>query len=156
VRPAWKRRVGAVAYVAAGITTAITTRPWAVRLTLDGETHDTPLYWMLAGNTRNYGGLMNLTYRAQVDDGLLDIALMRKGGLHLVIDGVLALLGRHERSSNIMYRRAREIVIETPGVPVQLDGDRCLESPLRVEVAPAALTVVVPGRGKSVLFGRHT
>ena len=48
---------------------------------------------MLAGNTRNYGGLMNLTHRAQMDDGLLDVALMRKGGLHLVVDGVLALFG---------------------------------------------------------------
>lgn len=153
VRPAWKRRVGALAYIVAGITTAIGTRPWDVRLTLDGETVETPLYWMLAGNTRNYGGLMNLTHGAQMDDGLLDVALMRKGGLHLVVDGTLALVGQHQRSANILYRRAKEIAIETAEVPVQLDGDRCLGTPLQISVASRALTVVVPRGRKSPLFG---
>lgn len=153
VRPGWKRRIGAGAYVVAGISTAIGTRPWKVRLTLDGEAVETPLYWMLAGNARNYGGLMNLTHRARMDDGLLDVVLMRKGGLHLIVDGALALLGRHERSSNILYRRAKTIDIEPTDVPVQLDGDRCGETPLQIRVAPGALTVIVPRGRKSALFG---
>jgi YegS/Rv2252/BmrU family lipid kinase len=153
VSASWKRRVGALAYIAAGVTTAVRTRPWQVTMLLDDGTLETPLYWMLAGNTRNYGGLLNLTREAKADDGLLDLVLMKRGGLHLVADGIRALLGRHERSPNVLYRRIRELTIETPDVPVQLDGDRCLDSPLHVTVAPAALTVIVAQDKASPLFG---
>lgn len=154
VSPAWKRRVGAVAYIVAGIRTAIGTKPWSVRISIDGEEWETPLYWMLAGNTRNYGGLLNLTHRARMDDGLLDLALMKRGGLHLVADGVRVLVGRHERSGNILYRQVHEISIQTPNVPLQLDGDRCGESPLTVTVAPSALTIITP-RGRNLSLFEH-
>ena len=153
VRPGWKRRVGALAYVIAGIATVIGTKPWRVNLVVDGDAIETPLFWMLAGNTRNYGGLINLTHHAQIDDGLLDLVLMRKGGLHLIADGLRAFVGRHERSSNIVYRRAKEIVIDTGSIPVQLDGDACGETPLRLTVAPGALAVWVPRGRKAALFG---
>jgi YegS/Rv2252/BmrU family lipid kinase len=147
VRPGWKRRVGAIAYIIAGLSTAIRTKPWRVNLVVDGDPIETPLYWMLAGNTRNYGGLLNLTHRARMDDGLLDLALMRRGGLHLIADGLRAFVGRHEQSSNIFYRQAKTIVVEPGEVPVQLDGDACGQSPLRLSVAPRALAVCVP-RGR--------
>ena len=153
VRPGWKRRVGALAYVIAGISTAIGTKPWQVKLVVEGDAVETPLFWMLVGNTRNYGGLINLTHRARMDDGLLDLVLMRKGGLHLITDGVRALVGRHDRSSNITYRRAKDILIETGGVPVQVDGDACNETPLRLSVSPRALAVWVPRGQKAALFG---
>jgi YegS/Rv2252/BmrU family lipid kinase len=156
VRPGWKQRVGALAYVIAGISTAIGTKPWQVELFMDGETLETPLFWMLAGNTRNYGGLINLTHHARMDDGLLDLVLMRKGGLHLIADGLRAFIGRHERSSNIVYRRVREVAIETGDVPVQLDGDVCGETPLRLSVASRALAVWVPRMRKASLFGDPT
>jgi YegS/Rv2252/BmrU family lipid kinase len=152
VSPAWKRRVGALAYIATGVRTALGTKPWDVRLIVDGETIETPLFWMLAGNTRNYGGLMNLACRARMDDGRLDLVLMKKGGLHLVADGVRALFQRHEGSSNIVYRQVTEIAIETADVPVQLDGDDCGATPLRIGITPRGLTVIVPRGRKSALF----
>jgi YegS/Rv2252/BmrU family lipid kinase len=153
VNPWLKRRAGALAYVIAGLTTAVRTRPWDVRLRIDGEEHETPLYWMLAGNTRNYGGLVHITHRARTDDGLTDVALMRRGGLHLLPDGIRVLLRRHERSPNVMYTQAKELVIEAAGLPVQLDGERCMETPLRVTTAAQALTVIVPAGLRSPLFG---
>lgn len=152
VNPWLKRRAGALAYVIAGVTTALRTRPWDVRLRIDGEERETALYWMLAGNTRSYGGLVSITHRARADDGLTDVALMRRGGLHLLPDGIRVLLGRHERSPNIDYSQAKEFLIDTAGLPVQLDGERCMETPLRITTAPGALTVVVPPGLRSPLF----
>lgn len=152
VNPWLKRRAGAMAYILAGIATAIRTRAWATQCRLDGDAIETSLYWMLAGNTRNYGGIVNITKAARIDDGLLDVALMKRGGLHLVTDGVRLLFGRHAGSGNVMYRQVAEAFIETPGIPVQLDGELCLETPLRLGVAPRALTVVVPGNLRSPLF----
>jgi len=178
VNPWLKRRAGALAYILAGIATAIRTRPWPASITMRGAAdvalEDSPwrepprpatgknqrppatsttIFWMLAGNTRNYGGLVDITHRARIDDGLLDAAIMRRGGLHVFPDGIRAFLGRHDRSPNVSYTRASEIAIDTPGIPVQLDGERCMETPLRLTVAPGALNVIVPRGLRSPLFG---
>ena len=150
-----KRRVGALAYIITGFTLILRAKPWHVRMTIDGDASESSLYWMLAGNTRSYGGAAQITHRAVADDGLLDIALMRRGGvLRLIADGVRVLLRRHDRSPNVRYVRARSVDITTPGIPVQLDGESHGATPLRVEVAPLALNVIVPADLRSPLFSR--
>ena len=121
---------------------------------IDGaEAFETPLYWMVIGNTRSYGGFRQITYRAEVDDGKLDVAYMRRGGVfHLLADGARLLLGRHDRSPNIEYIRAESIEIMTPALPTQLDGDPHDETPMRFSISPRALTAIVPAGLKSPLF----
>ena len=152
-----KRRFGAAAYMVAGVRSALGTKPWRVQLTVDGQQRETDLYWMLAGNTRSYGGMVQLTHRALIDDGALDVALMRRGNaLRLLRDGALALFKRHERSPNVGYTRTQSLEISTPGIPIQLDGEACGETPVRIDCAPAALQVIVPRGLRSPLFGRGT
>jgi diacylglycerol kinase family enzyme len=94
-------------------------------------------------------------YRAEADDGLLDAGVMHRGGpWRMVVDGIRVLLKRHERSPNIDYVRARSVAIETPGLPVQLDGELWGATPMRFEVWPQALTVIVPAGLKTPLLGR--
>jgi YegS/Rv2252/BmrU family lipid kinase len=150
-----KRRLGALAYVIAGVGAVFRTKARRTDLTIDGSSEPS-LYWLLAGNTRSYGGIVNITHRAIADDGVLDIALMRRGGvLRVLADGVRVLFGRHERSSNVRYARTRSFEITTPGIPIQLDGEACGETPLRIEVAPLALNVIVPRGPRSPLFSRR-
>jgi len=149
-----KRRLGAFAYIIAGVPAALRTKPWRVRMIVDGAPTDTLLYFMLLGNTRSYGGVTNITYRAQADDGLLDLALMRRGGvLRLLLDGLRVLLRRHDRSPNVTYATVKSVDIETPGVPVQIDGEPFGETPMRFEIAPLALAVIVPRDLDTSLFG---
>jgi YegS/Rv2252/BmrU family lipid kinase len=153
VNPRLKRRIGVLAYIIAGVITAFRTKPWRVTMRIDGAPRDGSLYWMLAGNTRSYGGITDILYRAQADDALLDVAVMHRGGLfHLLVDGVRLLLHRHDRSPNVDYEKARVVEIDTPGIPVQVDGDLAGHTPMRIEVAPAALTVIVPAGLRSPLF----
>jgi diacylglycerol kinase (ATP) len=153
VAPRAKRWTGRVAYVVAGIIAAVRTRPWTVQVRVDGQLRETSLYWMLIGNTRSYGGLTNITYRAVADDGRLDVALMRRGGpFHLVVDGIRLFFGRHDRSPNIDYRHAKTVEILTPGLPVHVDGELAGETPMTFGIAPLALDVIVPASLKSPLF----
>jgi YegS/Rv2252/BmrU family lipid kinase len=162
VNPRLKRRAGALAYILAGITTAVRTKPWDTSIAITpGEEIDapnlamitTPLYWMLAGNTRNYGGLLDITHRARVDDALLDIALMRRGGWRLIPDGIRVLLRRHDRSPNVLYTQSPQVAIDTPGIPVQLDGEYCMDTPLLLTAAPQSLTVILPKGKRGKVFG---
>jgi YegS/Rv2252/BmrU family lipid kinase len=148
----WKRRLGALAYIVAGAAAVLRTKAWPAEVTIDGAAEPS-LYWLLAGNTRSYGGAVSITHRAVADDGVLDVVLMRRGGvLRVIADGVRVLLRRHERSSNVRYAQAHTLTIDAPGIPIQLDGEVCGETPLRIEVAPLALNVIVPAGWRSPLF----
>lgn len=153
VPPRLKRWFGRVAYVLTGTVVAFGTRAEVARVRIDGEPAEAPLYWMLAGNTRSYGGVARITHRALIDDARLDVAIMHRGGVfHFLVDGVRLLFGRHDRSPNVDYRRARSIEIATPGLPVQVDGELAGRTPVTIEVEPLALEVIVPASLASPLF----
>ena len=154
VSGALKRRLGAAAYLLHGLRCAITYRTVPAELSADGEAQPGGLYWLLLGNTRSYAGVLNLTHQAKVDDGRLDLCLLRRGGLlRLAWLAPWVLLGRHHRRAHVFYRQVASLEVRTPGLPVQVDGEYLTETPLRFAVAPRALRVVVPRGPASPLFG---
>ena len=153
VSPRLKRWSGALAYAVPSVLRAFGHRSINADLVVDAEALATPLYWLLLGNTRNYGGVLNLTHQAKADDGLLDICLLQHGGLPRIAWLALwALLKRHQDRAEVVFRTASMIEIRTPGLPVQLDGDYFGETPMTFGVAPNALRVMVPRGQASALF----
>jgi YegS/Rv2252/BmrU family lipid kinase len=140
-----KRLIGPFAYVITGAAAAFRTKDRTARVQIDGTASEMQAHWMLVSNTRSYGGITDIMFRAEADDGLFDVGIMHRGGpWRTLIDGVRVLLKRHEGSANIDYIKAREVAIETAGLAVQLDGDRWGSTPMRFEVWPQSLTVIVP------------
>ncbi len=153
-----KRRFGPISYVAAGVRAMFRARGRVASVRIDGHgtQGETELFWMLVANTRSYGGIADIMFRAEADDGLFDVGLMHRGGARrLITDGVRVLLKRHERSPNIDYVKARLVEIDTPGLPVQLDGELWGVTPMRFEVWPRALTVIVPAGLRTPLLRAH-
>lgn len=149
-----KRHLGATAYVIAALREWLTYRGARATLTFDGETSDRDVLMLVAGNTRVYAGLTQITNEAVADDGLLDACVYQgKGRLDVAIHTILTALRLHRRWKKVLYRRFRELQItwQQP-LPLQLDGDPQTESPTRVTVAPAALWVAVPKGFTSPLF----
>lgn len=151
----WKRRLGAAAYVLFGLRHTLRHRAVTGELMMNGERQRESLYWLVLGNSRNYGGLVNITDRARADDGLLDLALLRRGGL-LRLGWLLPwlLLGRHHRRAEVLYRQVESLELRTPELPVQVDGEYLGETPMHFEVARGALRVIVPRGLHSPLFSR--
>ena len=147
-----KQRLGAASYILHGLRLAFSYRSTPAELALDGDPLASELYWLLLGNTRNYGGVLNITDRALVNDGLLDFCLLRRGGmLRLAWMAIGTVLHRHH--SRVGYRTLTSLDVRTPGLPVEIDGEYLGETPLRFEVAPGALRVIVPRGLTSPLFG---
>ena len=150
-----KRLIGPFAYVAAGVIAVFRSKGRIARVRIDEAGSDVPLYWMLVSNTRSYGGITDIMFRAEADDGLFDVGVMHRGGpRRMILDGIRVLRKRHERSQNIDYVKARSVAIETPGLPVQLDGEFWGTTPMRFEVWPQALTAIVPTGLRTPLLGR--
>ena len=145
-----KRRLGRAWYMAAGVALGLRARPTAARIAVDGVELERELLFLVAGNTRLYGGLVRLTDAALADDGLLDVCVFSGRGLW----GHMRLLARglrgglHRRAGgDIDYVRGAEVRIDAARpLAVQADGELVGETPATLSVVPRALSVLLaPG-----------
>ena len=148
-----KRRLGAPAYVFFGLREAMRFRPETVSLVVDGEAVSADLLWLLAANTRSYGGVINVAREAAADDGLLDVYLFEGRGIRQTFrQGLRVLRGKYE-APDIVRRRAAKIEIDAPGpLDCQVDGEVLEFEPKVIRCAPGALNVVVPAGLRGPLF----
>lgn len=146
VKTAEKRRLGALAYVLRGIEQALNIRGARTRLSLDGRTIKRRVLMTVVGNTQLYGGLVKITHRASIDDGLLDVCVIRGDNFFSAVRHAIAILRRRQsRDPEIEYYRARTIqIIARPRLPVQVDGDAIGQTPMTFQVVPGALRALLP------------
>jgi YegS/Rv2252/BmrU family lipid kinase len=150
-----KRRLGSTAYAVWAVADLPRYRPTPVQVEIDGTLHECDLYWLLAGNTRSYGGIVDITSQAVVDDGLLDAYLFAgQGPVWLAATALRLAVRRPQGGRGVSFQRIRRLELTTPGLPLQADGEYLGESPATISVAPACLDVLLPAGKAARLFSR--
>jgi diacylglycerol kinase (ATP) len=117
-------------------------------LDLDGEVWETSAMLVTIGNIPSYGGGMKVTPGAILDDGLLDIMIVKplsKARFLTVFPRVYT--GSHVDLPFVEIRRAKQVRIDAPGITTYADGERLGPLPQTFEAVPAALRVLVPAAG---------
>lgn len=154
VPPGPKRLLGTASYVLWGLRELARYRPLPAHVRLDaGDERVVDLFWLLLGNTRSYGGVIDITARAVVDDGLLDAYVFAGRGLGWAIaTGLRIALRRQDGARGVWSGRVAELAVTTAGLPLQADGEFFGETPATFGVAAAALDVLVPKGGADHLF----
>lgn len=148
-----KRVSGQLAYMAQAAWLAPRLRPRQTRWTTANGAMEHPLAWMVLSNSRLYGGKVRLTPDAAVDDGQLDvIAFCPEKALDTVRMAAKVIRGARQDRRMLRLREA-SLSIETPGLPVQLDGDRVGETPMTFSADHRALLVSVPSGPLAAIFG---
>lgn len=152
VNPALKRRTGPLAYAVAGLRVGWRDSGFSVDVGLDDDppfrVHGSLL---VAGNTRNYGGVAEITGRASAVDGRLDlVAFLGHGPITNLRLFPRLLLRRHLDWDRAVFRRAARIRLQpAPGELLphfQLDGEFGLPpspDPIELSVQPAAIRMLV-------------
>jgi diacylglycerol kinase (ATP) len=114
----------------------------------DGVNMDLECTSILVQNTPFTGGGLRVAPEAEVDDELLDVVIVDDiGKINLLWNFPRIYKGTHVTNPHFHIFRCRKLEIETdPSLPVTIDGDPHGVSPVHVEVAPAAVAVVVEGR----------
>lgn len=108
----------------------------------DVEVLDGPLVLASVGNGPTYGGGIRICPEATLDDGLLDITLVRPAGrLRLLRLLPRVYRGTHASSPDVVMRRARSVRLDAPALTAYADGDPLGALPVRVDAVPGALTV---------------
>lgn len=142
-----KKRLGPLAYLWAGIGALAGPLP-RIRVCVEGpgQTEELSGQLALVGNGRFYGGRLPVFSSANLQDGLLDLALLPSANVLSLARAALALRsGRLLQLSGILHRQARAFSFHADGpAPFHVEGDNIGFLPARFSIQPAALEVVIP------------
>ncbi|MGW0331480.1 diacylglycerol/lipid kinase family protein [Streptomyces sp. NPDC003011] len=135
---------GTASYYAGGLRAVATWRPVRYRVTVDGEEHPHTGYTVVAANSGCYGSGRVIAPDARLDDGLLDVVLIREAPRRLFFALMNELRsGTHVRRPEVRVLRGREIRVEADrAVPYGADGEVDAVLPVTVKVLPGALRVL--------------
>ena len=117
------------------------------RLVLDGTARDRHADLTLAafGNTRSYGGGMQICPGADHSDGMLDITMVHSASrTKLVRLFPTVFKGTHVDLDRGDWTGRRTIKVESPGINVYADGDYVCPLPAEISAVPGALKIFVP------------
>jgi diacylglycerol kinase (ATP) len=138
---------GAAAYVYAVLRTLAAFQPVNARVTYQDGQYDGPITFAAVGNTGLYGGGMRIAPLASVEDGLLDLCLVKnvsRATLLRVLPQVFS--GGHLAHPQVIYAKTPWVEIDSSEpLEVFADGEFMQRVPVRIEVLPAALEVLVAG-----------
>ncbi|HOF62970.1 MAG TPA: diacylglycerol kinase family protein [Dermatophilaceae bacterium] len=112
-------------------------------VTVDGERIDTTAMLVAVGNGPDFGGGMKVCPDAKVDDGLLDVLILHRvsrGEFLSVFPRVFT--GGHVRHPKVQILRGTRVLLDSPGIRSQADGEDFLPLPITVEAVPGALTIL--------------
>ncbi|MET7600698.1 YegS/Rv2252/BmrU family lipid kinase [Streptomyces sp. NPDC004082] len=135
---------GAASYYAGGLRAVATWRAATYRVTVDGEEHTHRGYTVVAANSPYYGSGRMIAPGARVDDGLLDVVLIREAPRRLFFALMNELsAGTHVRRPQVRVLQGREIRIEADReVPYGADGEVDAVLPVTARVLPGALRML--------------
>lgn len=120
-------------------------QPLPYTLELDGEVRHVEAMLVAVGNGPSFGGGLRITHGASIDDGLLDVVIIKTMSKPDLLRTYPKLFtGGHTRHRQYERHLVRTVTVAAPGIVAYADGERIGALPLTVEVAPQALKVLVP------------
>jgi diacylglycerol kinase (ATP) len=139
----WPR--GNMRYNLAILAELRTFTPLPFRLELDGSPLETEAMLVAVGNGPSFGGGLRIAEGAVLDDGLLDVCVIRPVGKARLVRVFPQLYrGTHVDLPEFERHLVREVRLSCPDVVAYGDGERLGPLPTTVRVRPAALRVLVP------------
>ncbi|HET7209689.1 MAG TPA: hypothetical protein VFI95_24165, partial [Terriglobales bacterium] len=107
-----------------------------------------PTFLAAFANAPQYGGGMRIAPEAKLDDGRLDVCLVKDiNKLKLFSLFPTVYFGRHTTIPQVDYFQATRVRVDTEiPVDVYADGEYVCRTPIEVTVADKAITVIVPDR----------
>lgn len=117
--------------------------PLPYTLQLDDRQVSLEAMLVSVGNGPSFGGGLRITEGAVLDDGLLDVVIIKPISKPDLIRTYPKLFkGTHLHHPQYEHHLVRSVTVAAPGIVSYADGERFGPLPLTVECAPGALTVL--------------
>lgn len=118
-----KTVLGQLAYYIKGIEMLPFLSPQQTKIEYDGEVFEDEIMLFLISNTNSIGGFEKLAPDARLNDGYLDLIILKKVNLaEFIRIATLALRGNHLEDEHVIYKKAKHIIV-TPQNRMQLNID---------------------------------
>ena len=143
--PELKRLFGAAAYTVMGAILAINLHHYRGTLILPGReiTGSGPV--SIVGNGRQTGGGIQVAPRACIDDGLLDVLVVRQISPTALLAAAREFQQLPSDGQYISYWQTPWLEVHPEeAIPVNLDGEPLSFSTVRYEAVPKAISLIVP------------
>jgi diacylglycerol kinase (ATP) len=135
---------GQMRYNIATVAELRTFQPLSYTLDLDGRTVQLQAMLVAVGNGPSFGGGLRITEGAKLDDGMLDVVVIKPmSRINLVRTYPKLFSGTHVTHPKYEHHLVRSVTVASPGITAYADGERFGDLPLTIECAPGALTVYV-------------
>ena len=137
------RWLGHSRYSAAALWNILRRRSRRAQLTLDGRTIEGEFMFVLACNTRSTGSAMTLAPDAILDNGYVDVVVLRAASRRRLVEVFRRVrAGTHLLMDCIAVHRVTSFAIESDTVdPLNLDGEMTGTTPLSAQVIASSLRV---------------
>ena len=145
-RAGFWRHTGRPGYVTCAVLRLLTYRAPFFTLTGDFGRREGRYLICAVSNTGSYGGGVPIAPGSSVDDGQLDICLVRDIPLRQAFRLIPKILaGQHTDATEVELFRTTSLEITSPDVvPAVADGEPAGVTPVRIAVEPGALRVMAP------------
>lgn len=141
-----KEKYGIFAYIMGGIQALREPQEAHYLLTLDDQVMECHGLTCLIANA-GYFGVPGVTLdpRVKVNDGLLDVFVIRKMDLLGLFSLAASVARGIEKKDTAQHWQVKSVRIETdPPQATQVDGEMWGQSPVNICISPASLKVIVP------------
>jgi diacylglycerol kinase (ATP) len=144
---------GPLVYPVAALRAVAGWRPARFEVSGDCGRHDFAGYAVVVANTAYFGAGMMVAPPACIDDGILDLVLMRHGPKLAFVQALSKIKdGSHTSLAEVSLERGNDVTLTVDrAMPVAADGETLpfaaplpAGMPLRIRALPSALTVIVP------------
>lgn len=143
-----KERFGPLAYYVNGIRQLPTQLHTSLHLKVktENEEFEEDARLFMITNTSQVGGFKDITPHASIQDGQLDLLIIKKCSATDMISLFKDYkLNAHEKSPFIRYIQAKEMTIECDkDIIYDVDGEEGTTFPIHVTVAKHALNIIIP------------
>ncbi len=116
---------GQMRYNLATLAELRTFKPIPYVVEIDGEQHRFEAMMVAVGNGPSFGGGLRITEGAMLDDGLLDVVVIRPmSKMELIRTYPKLFKGTHIHHPDYRHHHAKKVTIAAPGITAYADGER--------------------------------
>lgn len=139
---------GATTYVYAALKTLLRYRYKSVRLSGDFGTYEGSIFLAATANCPAYGGGMKIAPTAKLDDGLLDVCIIREiSKLTILLLLRQVFTGNHVQHPAVDVYKTKTLSIESElSLTLFADGEPAGSTPAFLEAIPKTLTILAPDK----------
>ena len=149
----WPLVSGKMAYNLGALFSMLFKMSTPLKVTIDGEViFDSKGLLIAVANGHTYGGGFKCAPESKVDDGIIDVCLVKKVS-RFKAPALMGIYKKGEHLTNkklegkVIYKKCREVIIDSPRpVAYAIDGETFRDNHVEIKMLPLSLNFVIPAK----------